>query len=117
MYDRVRVDDDMHDIDEGIEDLSSWSTTESCAWLLHLLEFQNFLDNPYAVPYSNYVMSWPRAVPIVAIIIGQSPYPNNIFPETAAAMSFDKELVRSCKNINGETPLRSWPMIYAYMQE
>lgn len=77
-------------------DLSSLSISEACLWLLTSLGVDNFEDYAYTIPFSSYIMTWQRAVPLDSILILQSPYPNNIFPEIAAAMSYDTEL---CKKL------------------
>ena len=94
----------MNDYDWGSTDISRWTSFECCAWLLFLLETNRFRSNPYCVPFSKYVLTWHQAVPLNAIIIGQNPYPNNIFPEVAAAMSYDSELAQRCQNISGNVP-------------
>jgi hypothetical protein len=80
---------------DGTEiDLSSLSIGEACMWLLTALGVDRFDNYAYTIPFSSYVMTWPRAVPLDTILILQSPYPNNIFPPIAAAMSFDSDLCR-----------------------
>jgi hypothetical protein len=80
---------------DGTEiDLSSLSIGEACMWLLTALDVDRFDNYAYTIPFSSYVMTWPRAVPLDTILILQSPYPNNIFPPIAAAMSFDSDLCR-----------------------
>ena len=81
-------------MDETEIDLSQLSVTEACYWLLASLNADQFEDYAYAIPFSNYVMTWPKAVPIDSILILQSPYPNDIFPEIAAAMSYSTELCK-----------------------
>lgn len=46
----------------------------------------------YFISFSSYILSIPWHVPITCIILGQSPYPRNIYPERAAAMSYDPRL-------------------------
>lgn len=80
---------------DGTEiDLSSLSISEACMWLLTALDVDKFDNYAYTIPFSSYVMTWPRAVPLDTILILQSPYPNNIFPPIAAAMSFDSDLCK-----------------------
>lgn len=65
---------------------------------IRLLVELNVLENislPYAIPYMNYVMSWKDHLPIKTVIIGQNPYPENIYPYMGAAMSYDSSLRRS----------------------
>lgn len=60
---------------------------------MRLLYETNAFDNthmPYCKPYINYVMSWCHYLPIKTIIIGQNPYPNNIYPEFGSAFSYDE---------------------------
>lgn len=73
-------------------------------WLLFLLETNNFQSRAYCAPFSRYVLTWHQAVPLNAIIIGQNPYPNDIFPEVTAAMSYDSELAQRCQNFAGDVP-------------
>ena len=79
---------------DDIVDLSKYSIEDSCLWLLSRLDADKHASQPYAHPYRNYVMSWSKAIPLNAIIMAQSPYPNAIYPEVAAAMSFDREKCR-----------------------
>ena len=79
---------------DDIVDLSKYSIEDSCLWLLTKLNAEKYADNPYARPYCNYVTSWHKAIPLNAIVMAQSPYPNAIYPDTAAAMSFDREKCR-----------------------
>lgn len=78
--------------DEDLLDIDDLTPKESCIWLLEKLNWRRYIERPYCIPFVNYVLTWSKAVPITAIIMAQSPYPNNIFPEIAAAMSFDTEL-------------------------
>lgn len=87
-------------MDETVIDLRHLSISEACYWLLHSLDINNFLDYVHAIPYSSYVMTWPRCVPLTAIIIGQSPYPRDIFPPIAAAMSYSTELCQQEMNMS-----------------
>lgn len=82
--------------EETIIDLSKYTTIEACHWLLYSLNSIAFSHLAYTIPFCTYAMSWYKAVPIQAILILQSPYPRNIFPPIAAAMSYDTEL---CKNM------------------
>lgn len=71
-------------------DLTDMSTYEACCVLLEKLDIRKNLSNPYCMPFARYVTSWCDAVPIRAIVMGQSPYPNDIFPYVASAMSYDE---------------------------
>lgn len=74
---------------DGAVNLSNCSVKDACLWLLSKLEVSKHMNLPYALPYCNYVMSWHEAIPLTAIVMAQSPYPNPIYPEVAAAMSYD----------------------------
>lgn len=78
-------------MDPGNIDLSCYSDISACYWLLDKLGLASSTTT-YAQAYTNYVLTWPKAVPLTCIIIMQSPYNRNIYPDTAAAMSFDDEL-------------------------
>lgn len=93
------------DFDETV-DLSKYSIEDSCLWLLRRLEADKYENQPYTRPYCNYVMSWPKAIPLNAIIMAQSPYPNPIFPEVAAAMSFDREKCRQLMKTDSPPTVR-----------
>jgi uracil DNA glycosylase len=61
----------------------------ACTRLLERTEIADNLDLPYALPYMNYVLSWPDNLPIKLIIIGQNPYNKDIYPYMGAALSYD----------------------------
>ena len=65
----------------------------ACIRLLYELDLLSNISNPYALPYANYVMSWPQYIPINTIIIGQNPYPQHIYPEYGAAFAYDPQKV------------------------
>lgn len=67
----------------------------ACCNLLMNLDCDEFYDHPYTLPFMKYVSSWKHAIPIRAIIIGQNPYPQNIYPEYGAALSYDPSKCRS----------------------
>ena len=79
---------------DDVVDLFNCSIKDSCLWLLSKLDISNHTDLPYALPYSNYVMSWDKAIPLNAIVMAQSPYPNAIFSDIASAMSYDESKCR-----------------------
>lgn len=81
---------------DDIVDLRNYSVEDSCLWLLTKLDIANSITQPYMLPYCNYVMSWRNAIPLNAIVMAQSAYPNPIFPEVASAMSYDED---KCKEI------------------
>jgi hypothetical protein len=89
-------------MDNTVIDLSKLTVSEACHWLLHSLNVNNFLNHPYTIPFSSYVMTWERSVPLNTIIIGQNPYPNNIFSPIAAAMSYDTDLCQ--KTMSMQSP-------------
>lgn len=91
---------------DDIVDLSKYSIEDSCLWLLSKLEADKHADQPYARPFCNYVMTWHKAIPLNAIVMAQSPYPNAIFPEVAAAMSFDREKCRKLMKANSPPTVR-----------
>jgi len=61
----------------------------ACIRLLYEVEYYKYRDHPYCLPYMQYVMSWSAHLPINTIIIGQNPYPTNIYPEIGSALSYD----------------------------
>jgi uracil DNA glycosylase len=67
----------------------------ACVKLLVELDVLDNLDLPYAIPYMNYVMSWKNHLPIKTIIIGQNPYPQDIYPYMGAALSYDPDRIDS----------------------
>ena len=81
-------------MDETEIDLSNLSISEACLWLLASLNTDKFDQYAYTIPFSSYVMTWPKVVPLDSILILQSPYPNNIFPPIAAAMSYSSDLCK-----------------------
>jgi len=80
--------------DEDSIDLSKYTTIDSCLWLLNRLRINEHEDNPYSLPFLSYVMTWHKAVPLTCIIMAQNPYPQNVYPPIAAAMSYDTELAK-----------------------
>lgn len=81
---------DVEDFDK-IVDLELGGVDDACFWLLGALGSENKLEHPYRLPYTRYVMTWKDALPLKAIVMAQSPYPNPIYSETAAAMSYNEE--------------------------
>lgn len=79
---------------DGTVDLRKYSIKDVCLWLISKLNASEYIGQPYTIPYCNYVMSWHQAIPLNAIVMAQSPYPNPIFPEIAAAMSYNTEKCR-----------------------
>jgi uracil DNA glycosylase len=55
-----------------------------CDELIHL---------PYCIPFIKYVSTWEHALPINTIIIGQNPYPRDIYHEYGAALSYDESKI------------------------
>jgi uracil DNA glycosylase len=68
------------------------SAVLACAKLLEKIELPQNIHLPYAVPYLNYVLSWPDNLPIKLIIIGQNPYNRDIYPYMGAALSYDPDV-------------------------
>jgi len=80
--------------DENTLDLSKYSVQDSCLWLLNRLRINEHDDDPYTLPFSSYVITWYKAIPLTCIIMGQNPYPQNVYSPIAAAMSYDTELAQ-----------------------
>lgn len=74
---------------QGINDFSI-PAFSACARLLYEIGAFDNVDMQYCRPYINYVMSWCHYLPINTIIIGQNPYPNDIYPEIGSAFSYDE---------------------------
>lgn len=66
----------------------------ACLRLLCELRIYENRNHPYAIPYANYVLSWCTAIPINTVIIGQNPYPDDIYPDIGAAFSYDPSKCR-----------------------
>lgn len=67
----------------------------ACMNLICNLDCDVFKEHPYSVPFMKYVLLWPYCLPIKTIIVGQNPYPQNIYPEYGSALSYDSRLCRS----------------------
>lgn len=67
----------------------------ACTNLVLNLDVEKFRDHPYFGPYLSYVSSWCYHLPINTIIIGQNPYPQDIYPEFGAGFAYDE---RKCKS-------------------
>lgn len=78
--------------DQDEEFLNKCNIQDASIWLLSKLRVFEHESNPYTLPFCSYVLSWYRAIPLRCIIMGQSPYPDNVYPPIAAAMSFSTEL-------------------------
>jgi hypothetical protein len=63
----------------------------ACARLICELGIERNRECPYFLPYSNYVMSWCDHIPINTIIIGQNPYPTDVYPEYGSAFAYDQK--------------------------
>nr|POE67343.1 hypothetical protein CFP56_77012 [Quercus suber] len=72
--------------------------TLACLRLINELECERYSNHPFCGPFIRYLMQWPHYLPIKTIIIGQNPYPGNIFPELGAALAYDSS------KTNGSTP-------------
>lgn len=80
---------------DSIASHTNHNVINACARLLYELDIFSRLDNEYSMPYANYIMSWPRHIPINTIIIGQNPYPQKIYPEYGAAFAYDDKKCRA----------------------
>jgi hypothetical protein len=63
--------------------------TVACLKLLQDVDCPRYRDHPYCKPFIEYVMQWPHYLPIKTVIIGQNPYPGDIFPEIGSALAYD----------------------------
>jgi hypothetical protein len=72
---------------------------DACSRLVYELDIDKNRTNPYFLPYTNYVMSWCEHMPISTIIIGQNPYPQNVYPEYGAAFAYDQKKVWCTKSV------------------
>jgi hypothetical protein len=63
--------------------------TVACLKLLRDVNCVKYKDHPYCKPFIEYVMQWPHHLPIKTVIIGQNPYPGDIFPEIGSALAYD----------------------------
>lgn len=66
----------------------------ACAQHLERIRYYDYIDTPYCFPYMRYLFTWHKYLPIKTIIIGQNPYPQDIYPEIGAALSYDTEKIR-----------------------
>lgn len=75
----------------------------ACVRMLYELNIIDNLGMQYAFQYASYVMSWCMHMPIHTIVIGQNPYPNDIYPEIGSALSYSPSATNgptmSVKNI------------------
>lgn len=78
-------------MEEKANDISEYTITEACNRLVSLICESSPPDDPYIEPYCNYVSMWPRSLPLKCIVIGQDPYPRDIFSTISAAMSYDTD--------------------------
>lgn len=72
-----------------IESTFNSNVYAACVRLLYEVDIMSNISIPYAIPYANYVLSWCKCVPIKTIVIGQNPYPQNIYSEIGSALSYD----------------------------
>lgn len=70
-------------------------STIACLRLIKEMDCERHSNHPYCGPFIRYVMQWPHSLPIKTIIIGQNPYPGDIFPNLGAALAYDENKVRS----------------------
>lgn len=66
----------------------------ACEQLILNLDCNRFHESPYYAPFINYLETWPYSLPIKTILIGQNPYPQSIYPEYGAALSYDESKVK-----------------------
>ena len=100
--------------DEELEDLSNYTVKESCLWLLNKLRTDQYMQRPYTLPYCSYVSTWHESIPLNCIIMAQSPYPQNVYPPIAAAMSYDTELaIQQVANKKYKVPIPPTVEIFA----
>ncbi len=64
-------------------------SSAACMRLLHELQYESHLRHPFCIPFCNYVRLWADSLPIKTIIIGQNPYPQNIYPEYGSGLAYD----------------------------
>lgn len=67
----------------------------ACLRLTKEIDCERHRNHPYCGPFVRYVMEWPHHLPIKTIIIGQNPYPGDIFPELGAALAYDESKTKS----------------------
>lgn len=67
----------------------------ACIKLLQSVNCERYYDHPFCRPFMRYVMQWPYSLPIKTIIIGQNPYPGDIFPEIGSALAYDESKVKT----------------------
>lgn len=67
--------------------------TVACLKLLQDVNCAKYKHHPYCKPFIEYVMQWPHHLPIKTVIIGQNPYPGDIFPEIGSALAYDESKV------------------------
>ena len=68
--------------------------TVACLRLLRDVDCAKYKSHPYCKPFVEYVMQWPHHLPVKTVIIGQNPYPGDIFPEIGSALAYDKSKVK-----------------------
>lgn len=67
--------------------------TVACLKLLQDVDCPKYKGHPYCKPFIEYVMQWPHYLPIKTVIIGQNPYPGDIFPEIGSALAYDESKI------------------------
>jgi hypothetical protein len=67
--------------------------TVACLKLLRDVNCSKYRDHPYCKPFIEYVMQWPHHLPVKTVIIGQNPYPGDIFPEIGSALAYDESKI------------------------
>lgn len=56
--------------------------------MLQRIRHERFEHHPYHAPFLNYTATWINCLPLKTIIIGQNPYPQDVYPTRGAALSF-----------------------------
>lgn len=62
----------------------------ACIELALNLECDRYFDHPYCIPFLNYISLWPVSLPIKTIIVGQNPYPEDVYPQYGCALAYDE---------------------------
>jgi uracil DNA glycosylase len=66
---------------------------KACIELAINLECDKYLDHGYCIPFIRYLSLFPYSLPIKTILVGQNPYPQEIYPEYGSALAYDESKV------------------------
>jgi hypothetical protein len=66
---------------------------QACMELALNLGCDKYIDHQYCIPFLNYISLWPYSLPIKTIIVGQNPYPQDIYPDYGSALAYDDSRV------------------------